>query len=211
MSALPVAHAPRGADSKRYLSVALVVSLHLAVLYVFLTAFQIVPNPFKPEPPVITRIIPKKVTPTTFPLWPDNHRLIRPVTPDPRAPNFEFSKDAPAGQDSGNGNQTFGPTFPAGPTQAARAIADTHTIPPYPMLGVRLGHEGIVQLRIVVDEQGRVVAAQVESPSGHPELDDAAVAWVQSHWRYQPATRDGRPVSETLHVTVKFRLDQARG
>lgn len=213
MSALSVGHAPRGADSKRYLSVALVVSLHLAVLYVFLTAFQIVPNPFKPVPPIITRIIQKKVEPTTFPQWPDNHQLIRPVRPDlPQKPNFDISKDEPAGRDNGGGNQTFGATSPpAGPTRPPRVLADTHTIPPYPMLGVRLGHEGIVQLRIVVDEQGRVVAAQVESPSGHPELDDAAVAWVQSHWRYEPAMQDGRAVPATLHVTVKFRLDQARG
>ena len=211
MSALSVGHAPRGADKQRYLSVALVVSLHVAALYVFLTAFEIIPNPFKPEPPVITRIIQERVHRDTFPQIPDTHRFIRPDPTEPREPTFKFSDDDSVGPNPGNGNQTFGPTFTVGPTIGARAIADTHTIPPYPTLGMRLGHEGIVQLRIVVDEQGRVVAAQVESSSGYAELDDAAVAWVQSRWRYQPAMQDGRPVSATLHVAVKFHLNSARG
>ena len=210
MSASSVGHAPRGADKQRYLSVALVVSLHVAVIYVLLTAFEIIPNPFRPTPPVITRIIQQTEHRDTFPQFPDNHRFIRPVVPEPDQPVIDIAKDN-GGPNPGNGNQIYGPTFPTGPTIGVRAIADTHTIPPYPTLGMRLGHEGIVQLRIVVDEQGRVVAAQVESSSGYTELDDAAVAWVQSRWRYQPAMQDGRAVSATLHVAVKFHLNTARG
>jgi protein TonB len=90
-------------------------------------------------------------------------------------------------------------------------MANTHTIPPYPPMGIRLGHEGTVRLAIQLDEQGNVIAAQVIASSGYEELDAAAVAWVKSHWRYQPAMRDGQPVPATTRAAVTFRLNQIRG
>jgi len=100
---------------------------------------------------------------------------------------------------------------PLGPTLGVRAITSTHTIPPYPPLGVRLAHEGTTRLKIAVDEQGNVVSAEVVHSSGHDELDIAAVAWVKAHWRYQPAMHDGQAISATTEAVVTFRLDQAHG
>ena len=47
--------------------------------------------------------------------------------------------------------------------------------------------------------------SEVVVVSGHPLLDDAAVAAV-SRWRYRPTLLNGEPVSVILTVTVTFSL-----
>jgi outer membrane biosynthesis protein TonB len=43
-------------------------------------------------------------------------------------------------------------------------------------------------------------------PSGYQRLDDAALQFVKSHWRWQPAMRAGKPVVATTRVSVLFDL-----
>ncbi|MBL6852521.1 MAG: energy transducer TonB [Alphaproteobacteria bacterium] len=100
------------------------------------------------------------------------------------------------------------PPAPVAPT-AARAVAGTHTIPPYPDTARRLGQSGTVQLVIALDANGAVQSVTVQSSSGTISLDEAAVAWVREHWRYQPATRDGKPVASTVTAAVRFDLTKA--
>jgi protein TonB len=106
-------------------------------------------------------------------------------------------------------------TAPAKPAAApaptpARSIAATHTTPPYPPLSRRLGEEGTVQLRLAIGTDGRVQNAVIEISSGSQRLDEAARDWVTSHWRYQPATRDGKPVASQTQVKVIFNLKTSR-
>ena len=91
-----------------------------------------------------------------------------------------------------------------------RSIAATHTIPPYPPLSRRLGEEGLVGLRLVIGTDGRVQVAHIEQSSGSERLDKAAREWVEQHWRYRPASRDGRPVASEVQVNVVFNLKSAR-
>jgi TonB family protein len=51
----------------------------------------------------------------------------------------------------------------------------------------------------------------VVSSSGHADLDEAAVAWVKSHWRYQPAMQNGGAVPATTNAVVTFTLNQLHG
>jgi periplasmic protein TonB len=88
-------------------------------------------------------------------------------------------------------------------------IQATHTIPPYPPLDVRLGHEGTVVLRLTISAEGRVTEAIVVRSSGSESLDNAARSWVMAHWRYQPAIRGGVAVPATGTVGVQFNLRQA--
>ncbi|HWA88978.1 MAG TPA: energy transducer TonB [Rhizomicrobium sp.] len=92
------------------------------------------------------------------------------------------------------------------PDTAAMGIASTHTIPPYPTLERRLGHQGTVKLRLTISPQGAVTAAEVVQSSGFPGLDQAAVSWVLQHWTYKPATHDGAPVPATAVAAVVFNL-----
>jgi len=98
--------------------------------------------------------------------------------------------------------------LPAPPVPAA-AIAGTHTLPPYPPMARRLGREGGVVLDILIGTDGRVSSASIAASSGLVELDEAARAWVLSHWRYRPATQNGRPIAERTRVKVVFNLSQA--
>jgi periplasmic protein TonB len=88
----------------------------------------------------------------------------------------------------------------------ARAIAATHTIPEYPPLSRRLGERGTLRLKLTLNERGAVTDAVVVNSSGFQRLDDAAVQWIKTHWRYRPALQGSRPVASTTDAIVEFRL-----
>ena len=60
-------------------------------------------------------------------------------------------------------------------------------------------------LRVELDETGVVALALVQTSSGHPRLDEAALIAVQA-WRCSPATRDDRPVRAVALQPFKFVL-----
>jgi protein TonB len=80
--------------------------------------------------------------------------------------------------------------------------------PPYPRLAIRRNLEGTVHLRVRVDAEGRPREVLVERSSGHAVLDREASTHVMRHWRFQPATVDGRPATAWARVPIGFRLDR---
>jgi protein TonB len=128
----------------------------------------------------------------------------------------EFSTEQAAKGDSGitatlpQGNDT-GSTGPReNIVHAAVGIVSTHTVPPYPPIARRIGAEGKVTLRLTVSTGGRVTQADVESSSGHDELDQTAQQWIMAHWAYKPAQENGVPVVSHVLATVTFNLAAAR-
>jgi TonB family protein len=87
-----------------------------------------------------------------------------------------------------------------------RPIVETHTLPPYPEDSIHSHEEGRVLLAVTIGTDGAVSQASVFKASGHPRLDLAAVQYVKSHWRWQPATRAGKPVTTNTRVSVLFKL-----
>ena len=87
-----------------------------------------------------------------------------------------------------------------------RPIPETHTLPPYPKESIHLKEQGRVLLQVTIGTDGAVSQASVFKPSGHPRLDGAAVQYVKSHWRWQPATRAGKAVVTNTRVSVLFKL-----
>ncbi|MCC6409103.1 MAG: energy transducer TonB [Planctomycetes bacterium] len=81
--------------------------------------------------------------------------------------------------------------------------------PKYPKLSRRLNEEGSVVLRVAVDATGVVTDVRVQTSSGFPRLDEAAIAAVKL-WRYTPATRAGVAVATILPQRVTFRLVDER-
>jgi protein TonB len=75
--------------------------------------------------------------------------------------------------------------------------------PVYPPLALAARVQGPVVLQCVITTEGKV--SEVVVVSGHPLLNDAAVAAV-SRWRYRPTLLNGEPVSVILTVTVTFSL-----
>ncbi|MEJ0028510.1 MAG: TonB family protein [Rhizomicrobium sp.] len=99
---------------------------------------------------------------------------------------------------------------PAQPDTGASGVSSTHSTPPYPAVARLAAHQGTVTLQLVISAQGDVASASVIRSSGFPELDQAAVAWVQAHWKYKPAMQNGAPVPSQAQAAVKFDLKQAR-
>jgi periplasmic protein TonB len=77
--------------------------------------------------------------------------------------------------------------------------------PPYPAIERRAEREGTVRVRVTIGPDGRVTAVQrLEATT------DAfwRVTELQAlrHWRFRPATLDGRPVEDSKVLTLNFRL-----
>jgi protein TonB len=77
--------------------------------------------------------------------------------------------------------------------------------PAYPRIALRLQQEGSVLLELEIDAAGRVSAVHVLESSGFERLDEAAREGVLG-WRFEPALRDGAPVSERFRHRIQFVL-----
>lgn len=91
-------------------------------------------------------------------------------------------------------------------TTGIRPIRETHIVPPYPTESLHLNEEGRVLLGVTIGTDGAVSQAVVVKPSGHQRLDVAAAQFVKGYWRWQPATRAGKPVTTNTRVSVIFKL-----
>ena len=78
--------------------------------------------------------------------------------------------------------------------------------PPYPASKLLTEEEASLTLRLTIDERGRVVAV---APVGRTDrvFLEAARRHLIGHWRYRPATVDGRPIASSTVVTLRFQLD----
>jgi len=78
--------------------------------------------------------------------------------------------------------------------------------PEYPEKAREAHHVGIVTLSMVVGTNGRPRDIKVVgSPS--PDFDDAALDAVEK-WKFEPATKYGKPVTVQINVDVTFRLNK---
>ncbi len=74
----------------------------------------------------------------------------------------------------------------------------------YPTAAREAGLEATVDLELVVDSDGTVSEATVVGPAGHG-FDDAALAAARL-FRFEPATRDGRPIAARIRYRYVFEL-----
>ncbi len=73
----------------------------------------------------------------------------------------------------------------------------------YPLRLWREGVEGEVLLRIHITAAGTVDSVELESSSGHAELDTIALRGARQ-LTYHPATRDHQPVPAWARLPVRF-------
>src|SRR5690242_10643568 len=189
--------------SSNITSFVLVGAAHAVLIYGLLVVLDIVPAP-GPIPHTDVRVLDNSKPAPTPP--PPEPKWAKPTTPTPREPFIPIDKGTPGNPTIPNGSGLAPPVPPV--ITAASGLSATHTIPGYPPLDRRLGHEGTVRLTLSIDGSGAVSGATVERSSGYEGLDAAAVAWVKAHWRYKAATRDGIPISTTVEADVTFRLTQ---
>lgn len=68
----------------------------------------------------------------------------------------------------------------------------------------RMGREGVVGLKLHIDEHGNLVQAEIIEKSGHG-LDEAALKAVQQS-TYYPASRNGQSVESRARLNIRFEL-----
>jgi protein TonB len=78
--------------------------------------------------------------------------------------------------------------------------------PRYPVSARRNGEQGTVTLRVFVTKEGIPRTVSVQTTSGSPSLDEAALEAVKS-WRFVPARQGTEPVDASVLVPIVFRLD----
>ncbi|MBI1732734.1 MAG: energy transducer TonB [Gammaproteobacteria bacterium] len=102
------------------------------------------------------------------------------------------------------------PAPPPPPPKAEKVVvlpkSVKYTQPDYPSASRRLNEEGSVVLALLIGEDGKVAEAKVESPSGFPRLDEAAVKEALRRWTFKAGTEDGKPKAMWHRVKVTFRL-----
>lgn len=106
---------------------------------------------------------------------------------------------------------------PATPTVvASQTVAAVETPPAfldnphpiYPPLARQRGWEGDVLIQVSVDDQGKVVKADLKQSSGHRVLDKSALKQIRT-WRFSPALKGNVGVAGEVTVPVHFRLRQS--
>lgn len=68
---------------------------------------------------------------------------------------------------------------------------------------------GKVVLQLTIGPEGKPTKVNVLTSSRTPALDQAAIQGVQ-RWRFEAATRNGKPVSADVQVPVTFHAPSAR-
>jgi TonB family protein len=119
-------------------------------------------------------------------------------SPTSRASPTRRSTETPPGEEPSEDAEAKRST----PPTIVPPVVITQQIPQPRGLALRRQAATLV-LELLIDEQGRVERATLQQPV-HPIYDKMVLDAVED-WRYQPATRDGRPVKylKTLEVTVR--------
>ena len=77
--------------------------------------------------------------------------------------------------------------------------------PEYPRADVQAGHQGMVKLGFLVDENGHVKDSKVMESSGFTTLDEAARSAL-ARCSFQPALENGKPVQQWTKVQYVWTL-----
>lgn len=164
------------------------------------------PEPPAPAPPAAPKTVtlaqlPPPVVPTVPPIEvarsPDAITLPQAAPPPSGAPAAEprvAAASAPA------------PAQPAGPKTISSGVEYIQAPQPvYPSQSRRMGEQGKVVLRVLVNEKGQPDQVLVQHSSGSSRLDEAG---RQAALRalFKPHVEDGRPVAVFVIVPLNFQL-----
>lgn len=146
----------------------------------------------RPSQPAITRVpvivpVPQRNRPDPPILLPIPNPAPAGPTPNPQPRLDPFPKDP----------VRIGPRF-ATPAAAVR--------PPYPASKIQSEEEAVLKLKLSIDPRGRVVGVEPVGPAD-PAFLVAARRHLLAHWRYRPATEDGRSIASSTMITLRFELD----
>ena len=183
--------------------------VHAAALYAALT--------FAPQIKRAVAEVPLTVTFVSQPEAPRDRPLPRvsmvtpqPIVNAPELPLIEFPNDAPPAE-----RAITIPVAPPPPAQEDRSVPKMvsaveyvrEPVPRYPPQSRRLREQGLVVLRVVIDERGTASSIEIETSSGHARLDDAAREAVLRA-AFRPYVEDGEPRRALVLIPIEFALNR---
>lgn len=198
--------------SRRACIAATIIVVHAAALYAALT--------FAPQIRTVVAEVPLLVSFVSQP-QPTRQRSQPQVSvvtpqlwvPQPELPLIEIPNDAPSAPRA--------ITIPTALTPPPSAESDDPSVPKlvsaveyvrqpeprYPPQSRRLREQGLVVLRVVIDEQGVASSIEIETSSGHARLDDAARDAVLRA-AFRPYVEDGAPRRALVLIPIEFALNR---
>jgi protein TonB len=199
-------------------SLTLVILLHAALL----SAVIMIKSPVFERithPPIQVRLINAQTDPPRNPpptpqrqQQPERITYVPPVIP-PVGGDPPVAPWTPPQPPPGTGI-TAPPTTPEPPVPPVRRGAELdpryagELQPPYPAAEQRAQREGRVQVRVTIAPSGRVsaVARLMATSDAFWRVTEQQAL---NHWRFRPATVDGRPVEGSKVMTLIFRIGNA--
>jgi protein TonB len=173
-------------------------------------AYVLKPVSFKPPPPRQEKIQPKKPKAKKIPMPDPTPDDPEPIVEDvvlelveSDAPESDFAVDIPS-----NGPPGFGAPGVGEIADIGGAVLPPKAIyspkPHYTEEARQARVQGMVLLETIIDTQGNVAAVRILKglPMG---LTESAIETVKT-WKYQPSTRNGKPVAVRMHLNVGFWL-----
>jgi periplasmic protein TonB len=85
------------------------------------------------------------------------------------------------------------------------SITYSEITPDYPEIAKQNNWEGRVVILVHISDTGAVESAEITRSSGHPELDEAAIAAVKAS-HFEPAHRGNEGIPGTVRVPITFSL-----
>lgn len=184
--------------------VEIVVPAEIVVEFLAPPAPKVQPQP--PAPPKATPFkqpAPKATAPvkTIAPL----PLAIADPTPSPNAPTGAIAPAVPAPQVAAPAAEA-----PPAPVRVQLPSSDADYLqnpkPSYPPMSKRLGEQGKVVVRVLIEVDGKAQKAEIKQSSGFDRLDQAALNTVL-RWRYVPGKRAGVAEAMWFNVPINFVLE----
>jgi periplasmic protein TonB len=198
--------------SRRVCVGAAIVAVHALGLYVALT--------FAPQIEQAVASVPLVVSFVSLPPTPPRPQLpqVTVVTPQPlmrqpELPIIEIPSDMP--------QSSHAISVPVQAPPPAAAQQEDHSVPKlvsaveyvrepsprYPPQSRKLREQGLVVLRVVIDERGAASSIEIETSSGHSRLDAAARDAVLRA-AFRPYVEDGEPRRALVLIPIEFALNR---
>jgi protein TonB len=195
-----------GRLGSRGVSFLLIAAGHVALIYAIANLSRVVPA-FESEP-ILAEILPEPPQERDAPP-PPPPKFVAMELPAMEPPVVHIAQDAPTQAITMVVTET-----PPVSESAPRAVSEVAYVkapsPKYPNESRRLGEEGMVVLRVIIDESGRANRIEIQRSSGHSRLDDAARAAVQNAI-FRPYIENGvaRAVLATIPIEFTWRSRRA--
>lgn len=163
------------------------------------------PPPEEPPPPPPKEVeIPPYVPPPEVSVQtdaPPPPTITTSAVPQPAPPVFNPAPPPPPAA-----APPAAPPTPATPKGRGNTFSDDD----YPSASQRAGEEGVTRVSYTVTPDGKATNCSVTQSSGFPRLDAATCQIIERRFRFNPATRDGKPVAETKSQPVRWQIRDAQ-